>query len=390
MTRFDAFLRWGRRCLKRWAARVGGTVLSWMVLSRSSAQAGFLGGLVEAPDPFDPVHLRCWIESLGTSARILLIRVDERVGNVLLTTPLLSALSAAFPLAQIDVLLARSKHTLVEGLANVRVFEKRDVFRRPGSFVGCLYALRRRQYHVAIDASHWHQFSLTHALLLGWTRALVRIAHDRGDADRFATHLVGPRGEAGDPPMGEIARKLELLGPLGTLGDPTSMTTSLGRLDADQREAERVLQDLGLSGARIVGLMPGSRKLDHRAPFAVFEALVGVIHELGACPLILWGPGEADLAASLAARSGAVLAPATDLRRLAAIVRRLAATVANDTGTMHLSVACNTPTLALFVGGDPARWGHVFARHEVIAADGRSDEAVVDEARAALLRMLRP
>lgn len=374
-----------------------GAVLAAMALGRSRSQIDSAPSPTEAADP---VRLRRWLEHLGASARILVIRVDERVGNVLLTTPVLLALRAAFPLADLDVLLAASKQDLVEGLANVRTFEKRDAFRRPGTFIAGLFALRRRRYHLAIDASHWHQFSLTHALLLAWTRASVRIAHDRGDAIRFATHLVpsGASDVSGVPDVssvsdvsargGEIDRKLALLRPLGANGDPTSMTTPLGDGASDHLEAEGVLRDLGLSGRRVVGLMPGSRKHDHRAPLAVFEALAAVTRDLGAVPLILWGPSEKDIAATLAVRCGAVLAPATDLRRLAALVRRLAATVANDTGTMHLAVACKTPTLTLFVGGDPLRWGHTYGRHEVIAAEGRPDASVVHDARAALERML--
>src|SRR5205823_2302977 len=48
---------------------------------------------------------------------VLVIRVDERVGNVLLTTPLLVRLQEALPSARIDVLVAASKRALVVGLA---------------------------------------------------------------------------------------------------------------------------------------------------------------------------------------------------------------------------------------------------------------------------------
>jgi ADP-heptose:LPS heptosyltransferase len=37
--------------------------------------------------------------------------------------------------------------------------------------------------------------------------------------------------------------------------------------------------------------------------------------------------------------------------------------VTNNTGPMHLSVACQCPTFGLFFNIDMARWGHHFSPH---------------------------
>lgn len=354
------------RALRRWLRLGLGRVGGWLLGSRGTRASE---ALAAAP------------------ARILVIRIDERVGNVLLTTPLLLELRERFPAAQVDLLVAESKRVLVEGLARLIGFRKRDFFTRPLAFARFLLQLRRARYPVAIDASHWHHFSLSSALLLAWTGAPVRVAHARGQAALYATHLVTP--PAAEEERGEVGVKLRLLRPLGIEAAPRPPLTLAGSDPAAGAPIASWLAEAGLAGATLVGLAPGSRKLDHRAPPALFARLARDVRAGAAVPIVLWGPGEEALARQVAREGEAILAPPTGLAALAALLRRLAAVVTNDTGPMHLAVACGTPTVALFVGSDVHRWGHAFGPHAAIPADGRPADEVLHDARRALLAILQ-
>lgn len=313
--------------------------------------------------------------------RVLVIRVDQRVGNVLLTSPLVVSLQEHLPDAEIQVLVAPSKASILEGVAPTIPFDKKLAWRRPWAMVCALWALRRARFDVAIDAAHWHTFSVTSAALLAWSGAPVRIGHDRGPEHRFANRLVAP-------PTGsewEITSKLRLLEPLGIAPGPVKMRTGLGRGAA----AERMRAWLAARGIdRPVGLAPGGRKADHRAPVELYAGLGRRARGLGHAAVVLWGPGEEALARAVADACGAVVAPPTSLDELAALMRACAVVVANDTGPMHLSVACEVPTIALFRGADPARWGHAPLGHPVLPVDGLEVEAALAEAEAALARVL--
>jgi heptosyltransferase III len=314
---------------------------------------------------------------------VLVLRIDERVGNVLLTTPIIARLKEALPEASVHMLVARSKVSLIRDLVEPIPFEKRDLFVRPWRFLRTLWRLRRAHYDVAIDASHWHTFSLSSALLLAWSSARIRIAHDRGEARASATDLVPLSPEAEAEP--EIRTKLRLLEPLGISPGHPQMSTSAGVTNA---EIDAWLERKGLTRALLVGISPGARKADHRMGAEVFAAIGAAAHAFGARPIVLWGPGEEGLAQEIARASNAELAPPTDIDQLAALMRRLCAVVVNDTGPMHLSVAVGTPTIALFSYPNERRWGHAFAPHAVIAGAGRSKEEVIEEARAALERII--
>jgi heptosyltransferase-3 len=321
----------------------------------------------------------------GPPERILVLRIDERVGNVLLTSPLFAALRAAFPNARIDALVAASKVSLVENVVETIPFEKRDVFRRPLRFVRLMFALRRRAYDVVIDASHWHHFSATSAALLAWTGGGLRIAHDRGQADRFATNAI-------PPPAGvesEVATKIRLLAPLLNAPPCPPMSTPLGREGPARAKMDAWLEAAG-SGP-FVGLAPGARKPDHRVDPSVFARLGVAAREAGATPLVLWGPGELELAERVASGCDGIVAPDTNLDELAALMRRCAAVVTNDTGPMHLSVACGAATVALFLRADPNRWGHATPPHAVMACDGLDPDVIVARAAPLLVeRLTRP
>lgn len=370
----------------------GGSFARWIRHSVKH-RIGVIGGcIVGSPAPLDP-SVPC-----APPTTVLVIRIDERVGNVLLTTPLLYALRRAMPSAQIDVLVAHSKRNLVDGLARVVPFRKKDLFLRPWRFAHAMLDLRRAHYDVAIDASHWHEFSLSSAMLLGWTAAPLRIAHRRGLAHLYASHLIESPAERGLDAEPEIRTKLRLLEPLATqtgslqLEEGLRLETRLGeRAEVSLRMNEWLRTSGLLSGRALVGLAPGARKITHRMPAKFFVALGREVQRLGATSLILWGPGEERLAdeVAVAVGAGATLAPATDLEELAALLRACSLVITNDTGPMHLSVAVGTPTVALFSKSDQRRWAHSYGPHEAIAAQGRALDVVLAETLRVLTSRLR-
>jgi ADP-heptose:LPS heptosyltransferase len=343
------------RTLRRHARRIGAKLFGHVLGSRL-----LLGEPRPKPHP-------------NELARILVIRIDERVGNVLLTSPLFTSLRRAFPAAKIDALIAASKRTLVESTINVIPFERRHFFTRPLQFARQMLELRRTRYDAAIDASHWHEFSASSAMLLAWTKAPLRIAHARGYADLYANELIAAPASGN-----EIEAKLRLLAPLGLEPNAGEMSTALGTGGEAKSRIAGWLANHALDARKLVALAPGSRKLDHRVPPELFAALGRDAAALGAAPIVLWGPGEEALADEVAKSAGATVAPPTSLDELAALMRACAVVITNDTGPMHLSVACAAPTIALFTQPDHQRWGHAYPPHLVIPFG----ELGLDESRA--------
>jgi lipopolysaccharide heptosyltransferase III len=296
--------------------------------------------------------------------RVLVVRTDDRVGNALLTLPLAQALARALPHARVELLLAARRAQVAEGLVPLVRFEKTDAFRHPLRFLRWLLALRG-MYDVVIDAAHWHAFSLTSALLSRWASSRCVIGAQRGSG-RLYTATVPPPA----PGVPEASAKLQLAAPLG-LRLEAPLQTALGRGPSPV-------------GGRFAALNPGARKADHLWPAASFAAVArGLRERHGLRPVVFWGPGEEELARAVASAAQAELAPPTDLERLAAAFRAAALVVTNDTGPMHLAVACGAPVIALFLDESGLRWAHPGPRFAAVV--GALDEAPVLEAAARLL-----
>jgi ADP-heptose:LPS heptosyltransferase len=119
--------------------------------------------------------------------------------------------------------------------------------------------------------------------------------------------------------------------------------------------ARRMDDFLGEQGMKshdlLVAVNPGAGRANKQWPVEHFCRLADQLgHEPGVKVLVLWGPDEVHMARRIRDGSSvrAILAPPTDLHELAALLRRAALVVANDTGPLHLAAALGTPSLGLF------------------------------------------
>lgn len=97
-------------------------------------------------------------------------------------------------------------------------------------------------------------------------------------------------------------------------------------------------------------LLPGAGRPEKQWPADRFRQVAA--HYPGRT-LVVWGPGERELADVI----GGEVAPPTNLRELAFLLRHAAVVVGGDTGPLHLAVALGSPVVGLFGPTDPARNG---------------------------------
>jgi lipopolysaccharide heptosyltransferase I len=93
-------------------------------------------------------------------------------------------------------------------------------------------------------------------------------------------------------------------------------------------------------------ILPGAGKRDKQWPY--FAELAKRIN-----PLAAWGPGEEELAQA----TGARMAPPTNLRELARLLRDARLVIGGDTGPLHLAAALGTPVVGLYGPTNPVRNG---------------------------------
>jgi ADP-heptose:LPS heptosyltransferase len=289
---------------------------------------------------------------------LLLVRVDNRVGEALLMTPLLEALA---PYAQVDLLLHAKTARALEGhplISNLFSLTERSLRFFPLSKE--VAKLRAHRWDVVVNCTNWTAPSVNASLLARWIAPRTPVVGPACGIARSLADIPVPKRE---DTSSEVLQRLHLLKPLGfPLGDSYCMSFRKPRLSS---RFEDWLSEAASTPIAVVN--PGSRLLSRRVPQEVFAHVCRQLLKLGRIPLVAWGPGEETLAKQLVdAAPGSLLAPPSNLDELAALMQRAGCTVSNNTGPMHLSVAVGAPTLSLFFRISMQRWGHLLHPHACV------------------------
>ncbi len=294
------------------------------------------------------------------------------IGDVVLTTPIIHSVRAAFPKAYIAYLGEREAVSLLEQNPNLNEIIPFD-FSRPTIVEQPRVALqlRRRHFDLAIDLFG----NPRSALLTYLSGAATRVGPERKGRGSLYTLQVRDDGK----PKTAIAFHNQFLRAVGI--EPTSSRTEIVLTQDEKREAKIYLQWLDYENTPIdlsrpiIGIHPGATwPAKHWLPERFAELADLITAKLGAQIILMAGPDDADTVQTVIKHSFSnvkVLA-GLPLRQLAAIISQCSLFIANDAGPMHIAVAVGTPTIGLFGPGEENIWfpyseadGHLALRKDV-------------------------
>jgi len=300
------------------------------------------------------------------------------LGDIVHALPLAVAIRAARPETRVSWLVeARNAPILRDhpAIADVIVVDTRG-WRRArspralGAALAAMRAVRRRLREVRFDAAIDAQGNLKSGLVTMATGAPLRVGfaaarcRERANA-LFTNRRIMPAARAHHV-VDQYLALLEGLGipaPARPVFDLPCDPTAESRLDDAFRSAGLKPRD------RVVVLNPGAGRAEKRWPTSGFVELAAAIARAGAGRVvILWGPGERTAADAIAGGGAAVLAPATDLSGLVALLRRASVVVAADTGPLHIAAALGIPCVGLYGPTVPERNGPYGEGHRVLRA----------------------
>lgn len=298
----------------------------------------------------------------GAPERVLVIKL-RYLGDVLLSTPVLAALRVAFPEARLSMLVNPGTEAILAEnphLDEVLIVERSGSPLRQLRFAA---ALRRRHFDLVVDLTDGDRA----AILSRITGAGVRVGFNRGDRrrGRLYTHLV-PLGRHESIPI--VRQHLMALEAIGIPAAPSPPVLKVR--PTDESAALTALASIGIGPAeRFVAVHPGARWWFKSWPAERFAGLIDYIQgKLGFKVALLGGSQERDIADSILqhAETGCrSLVGRLTLLELAALLRRAALFVGNDSGPMHIASAMGTPVVGLFGPSDPQVWGPAGQGHAV-------------------------
>lgn len=332
---------------------------------------------------------------------ILVIRRDN-IGDLVCTTPALTAMRTQLPMARICALVNSYNAEVLHGsrdIDRVYVYKKSKHRGAESSWavfaqrMAVAWALRRERFDYAILGGT--QFS-RHAWRMAKFASPKQIL---GYTDRTPPPL-GAWLPPPSQPMHEVETVFALLAPLGIDGPPPPLALTPRAVEVERMR--NILRAHGVHGTPLA-VHISARKPSNRWPVARFVALIHMLYATYRREfLLLWSPGDGAnkhhpgddrTAAEIVAGCPGIPIAACHTDRLEQLIAALSlcdACICSDGGAMHIAAALKNRILCFFGDSDATRWHPWGVPYVLLQTPTRcAGDIDVDEAFAAFTQLMR-
>ncbi|MDE3058920.1 MAG: glycosyltransferase family 9 protein, partial [Bacteroidota bacterium] len=301
---------------------------------------------------------------------ILLVRTD-RIGDLILSLPLLPALKRNFPGAKISMLVRQYTRELVAGhscVDEILIYEHEDSI---ASLWGTLRQIRSRHFDLVIIP--YPRLRITTLMFLAGIPVRVGTGY-RWYSVFFNRRVFEHRKDA---KRHEVEYNLNLLKAIHA-DSPQPPQFEFNIPKEAEIAVEKLLLENEVNGAFAV-LHPGSGGSAREWSPEKFSALGDMLHEqLNFFIVITGSENERVLVEKVTAGMNARAVNAAgklSLRQLGALYKRAAAYISNSTGPLHIAAIVGTPVVALYppmIQCSPRRWGPYTTAKKIFTADNKT------------------
>lgn len=319
----------------------------------------------------------------GERPAILLLRQDK-IGDALISVPVLRALRGRFPEAQIDILLGEANYSIRHALGNY-INDALKYEKKPTKIFPLLRELRRRRYDVVVDLMDNASATSTAIVRFCGARYAVGVAKSNSAVYSHVVPLL-------DTARVHIVERIaQLLMPFGI--NPAEVPLDLEYIISDE-ERERAIdivsgrekQTAGNGELRVTGYesedsyinsfakpSPTANSPAERRQFIIglnissssdtrmwseehWITLAGILEtKLSGARLVGFSaPTHRDILLRIAAQSAVQPVPsAASFHNFAALLSVCDGIITPDTSVVHLAAAWKTPCVVMFVRANP-------------------------------------
>lgn len=283
----------------------------------------------------------------------VLVVCTQRIGDVLLATPLARSVKAAWPETQLDFLVLPGTQGVLEGNPDVNqvlAFPQRASLREKLAQLAKIW----RRYDLAFAA-----IPSDRARIFAWAAAKIAVGFTTADeASWLKRHLLKIAVPFDNLHTNTVTMGLRLVEALAL--------PAIGQVQTPRVAAEnwrQRLEQLGLTGiTNYVVIHPNPKFRYKMWDSDKWIALISWLRQQG-IEVLLTGSGDPSEAAYVQNIAGKVLegcrclAGQLSLAETAELLKGARLFVGPDTAVTHLAAATGIPTIALFGPSNPVKWG---------------------------------
>lgn len=304
--------------------------------------------------------------------KILIIRLNHRIGNILFLTPLIRALGKKMPHAKVDLLLGADFSDLIGRMANVnKVYcANSRLIKSPGKLFALIKDLNKNEYDLTISPA---KSSGSSNIAQASVKAKYKLNFKVKNLFNFANIVV-------DFPETKHAALFPLA--LMDAFDGERLTyepyLDISLFDDEKAKGKEILLQLigqdSIDDKIIIGIFRGAR----------FEKRIADIFWLEYINRLL-GTGNRYIFVDIIAPGGKAVSDDilsvsfVNLRGLASFMAALDFFICADTGPMHLASAAKTNIIALFNKTSPDTYGPLGKNDRVIDINNKNPDEILSE-----------
>ena len=306
--------------------------------------------------------------NLSGKEKFLIVRTD-RMGDVILSVPVLEAIKSSFPKAHVIMMVSPYVKDVLNNnphLDDVIIDDCKNIHKGIGGFFRLIKKIRGEKFDVCVLLHP----TLRLAILLFLSGIRYRIGTGYRWYQIFFNRKIYQHRKKNL--KHESDYNMDMLEPLGIKTQRILPKVYLSK--SEENFADQIFEDYKIKKENVLlAFHPGSGDSSLNLPIKRFaQAADSLIEDIKAKVFITGTEGEkglANLMESYMRNKPINLVGKTNLRQLASLLKRIDVLISNSTGPMHLSVALGTPTVAIFCpifSAGPIRWGPCGDGHEVI------------------------
>ena len=276
--------------------------------------------------------------------RKILIIQTAFIGDVILMTPLITAAKAAFPLADIDVLVIPAAVNILEtnpDVKNIIVYDKHGKDKGLTGFFNKRKKICQNNYDLILVPHR----SLRSALLTRFSGASLTVGfHNSAGAFLYRKKVQYIQD------IHEVQRNLSLLKAVTINVEEQSPQIYPDKID--RTTVDNIFDNYNqINRDQIVAIAPGSVWETKRWPKESFKELVESLVKNNYLVFLIGGTSDRELCEYIAQKPDdriINLAGTLSIRQSAELLQRCSCLISNDSAPIHLASAVKIPVIALF------------------------------------------
>ena len=288
---------------------------------------------------------------------ILVIQL-KRIGDLILTTPAITALREKFPQADISLIASSGSRELLPAIRGLdRTFTAQGKIADAGDW----FTVARRRFNYCFDFTRNDRSAFL--TLLSAAKKRVTADHPRL-REKMRALSYNELVEVPGRQLHTVDYHLALLEPVGICGASQSIRLEIPQTALEN--ADRVMAEAGLVSGEFLLLHPGSARIEKFWEADRWAKIIDVAADYDLRCMVSGGRSALERAHIAEIRAHCRhpfvdVSGKVDLLTLAALIRKARALTTVDSAPMHLAAATQTPQVVLFGPTNPLHWAPRFS-----------------------------